>query len=73
MLGVNAVYVPTIIEAIQEKIVVEGVSLIMYLKGTRYPQIKEASIVIRLAASQNTVARAPSISLNLDQLKASIS
>ena len=34
-------------EATREGIVVEGVSLIIYLKGTRSLQIKEASIVIK--------------------------
>jgi hypothetical protein len=35
------------IKAIREGIVVEGVSSIIYLKGTKSPQIKEASIVIK--------------------------
>jgi hypothetical protein len=35
------------IKAIRERIVIKGVSLIMCLKGTRSPQIEEASIVVK--------------------------
>jgi hypothetical protein len=35
------------IKATQEGIVIEGVSLIIYLKGTGSPRIKEAGIVIK--------------------------
>jgi hypothetical protein len=35
------------IKAIQERIIVERVSLIIYLKGTKSPRIKEAGIVIK--------------------------
>jgi hypothetical protein len=35
------------IEAIQEGIIVKGVSLIICLKGTKSPRIKEAGIVIK--------------------------
>jgi hypothetical protein len=35
------------IKAIQERIIVEGVSSIMCLKGTKFPRIKEAGIIVK--------------------------
>jgi hypothetical protein len=47
IIGYSSLIRGSAIEAIQEGTIVEGVSLIMCLKGTGSPRIKEAGIVIK--------------------------